>query len=216
MNGRRFVQRLIAVAILVSLGFGLLGCSTLFGGDENKRKIRRVAILPFGYRAVGENVACSLCPDKLVMAETSHSEAMLVTAFFHEALTTYPGLSILPFETVERFQGTTMSETMDRLYAMEEIDAVLVGALMELRPREGDPRTPTSAGGAAVYAALVEPLTERVLWSGYRDENQKPPPVTIQRMSEIISGEPVRWLSDLGQAQVYAEQLTKEMVKRIR
>jgi hypothetical protein len=216
VNGRRFVQRLIALAILVSLGFGLVGCSTLFGGGDEKPKIRRVAILPFGYRTPGENVACTLCPDTLVMANTSHDDAMLVTAFFHEAMTTYPGLSILPFETVERFQGTTMSETMDRLYAMEEIDAVLVGALMELRPREGDPRTPTAPAGAAVYAALVEPLTERVLWSGYRDEDQEPPPITIKRMSDILSGVPVRWLSDLGQAQVYAEQLTKEMVKRIR
>ena len=39
--------------------------------------------------------------------------------------------------------------------------AVLVGALMEVRPREGDPRTPTAKGGAAVYAAhaMTPPIT---------------------------------------------------------
>ena len=215
-SSKRSVEFLVACSMAVLLGFGAAGCSMLFGGGDGEREVRRIAILPFAYRDAERTVRCSICPDKLIMAKTSQDQAMLVTAFFHEALTTYPSLSILPFETVERFRTDDMSETADRLYAVEGIDAVLVGALLELRPRRGDPREPTSRAGAALYAALVEPLTRRVLWSGYRDADQVPPPVTIQRISEIISGEPVRWRSDLGQSQVYAEELAEEMVKHIR
>jgi hypothetical protein len=150
------------------------------------------------------------------LAETSEEDALLVTAFFHEALTTYPVLTVLSSESVERFRTEDMAESVDRIFAVEAVDAVLIGALMELRPREGDPRTPTSPAGAAIYAALVEPMTIRVLWSGFRDADQKPPPVTFQRASEIISGEPIRWRSALGQAQIYTEQLAKEMAKHIR
>lgn len=215
-RSRRYLLRALSAALAVSTALGAVACSTIFGGDKDTREIRRIAILPFAYRAADGKHECDLCPDKLVMAKTSYDDAMLVTAFFHEALTTYPRLSILPYETVERFQGASMSESLDRLYAVEGIDAVLVGALMELRPREGDPRTPIAKGGAAVYAALVEPLTQRVLWSGYRDENQSSPPLTVRRVSEIVSGEPVRWRSDLGQAQEYARDLADEMARRIR
>jgi len=212
---RRYMHRCVAVAVVLAVAVGATACSTLFGGGKDTREIRRIAILPFAYRAAGESHPCTLCPDDLVMAPTSYDDAMLVTAFFHEALTSYPRLSILPYETVERFRSDDMAESLDRLYAVEGIDAVLVGALMELRPRQGDPREPTATAGAAVYAALVEPLTQRVLWSGYRDENQTAPPLTLRRMSEIVSGEPVRWRSDLGQAQVYAEELAGEMIRRI-
>jgi hypothetical protein len=167
-------RKFMAAVMLVLLGVGATGCSTLFGGEENKREIRRIAILPFAFRDAERTVPCTLCPDKLVLAETSEEDALLVTAFFHEALTTYPVLTVLSSESVERFRTEDMAESVDRIFAVEAVDAVLIGALMELRP------------------------------------------VTFQRASEIISGEPIRWRSALGQAQIYTEQLAKEMAKHIR
>jgi len=196
-----------AVAVFTS------GCATMRSSDE--LEVRRIAILPFAYRGVDDAVPCSVCPDQLDPLPTSREDALLVTAFFHEALTTYPRLSILPFEAVDRLLVDDMVATMDRLYAAEEVDAVLVGMLMALRPREGDPREPDAPAGASIYAALVEPLTERVFWVGTREGVQQPPPITLRRLSEIISGEPIRWHSDLGQAQLYANELVKEMVKQI-
>ncbi len=190
------------------------GCSTLGGGGE--REIRRIAIIPFAYRGPNDSVVCTVCPDVGEVQETSREDALLVTAFFHEALTTYPRLSILPFEAVDRLLVPDMAESLERLQVAEDIDAVLVGTLVGLRPREGDPRNPSARGGASIYVALVDPLTENVLWVGTREGVQQPPPVTVGRVREMISGEPIRWHSDLGQAQVYAEQLVKEMVKSLR
>jgi hypothetical protein len=204
-----------AAFVVVATG----GCSTgWFGGgtgSDPSHEIRRIAILPFAYRDASGIVPCNLCPDDLVMAETSREDALLVTAFFHEAMTTYPRFATVSFDTVERFVTNDMRESMERLWAVENVDAVLVGGLLELRPRLGDPRTPTRAAGAAVYAALVEASTGKVLWVGFRDDDQEPPSISARRIQEIVSGESVRWRSDLGQAQYYATALVRAMTRTI-
>lgn len=216
-NTLRAARVAITCALSLSLGVLASGCS-LFGGGSvggDAGAIRRIAIIPFAYRDGASIYPCTLCPDRVVMADTSRDDALLVTAFFHEALTTYPRFSILPYDRVERFATDDMDETRERLFAVEGIDAVLVGALMELRARTGDPREPEAKGGAAVYAALVDASTGQALWSAYRDEDQLPPSLTARRMADIVSGEPIRWLSSLGLAQVHAEELVSELASKI-
>jgi hypothetical protein len=219
MKNARFDSVARSLALALALATSACGGMALFGGGKasgSSGQIRKIAILPFAYRDAQHIAPCSLCPDKLVMAPTSRDDALLVTAFFHEAMTTYPRFSTVPFDTVARFATEDMDETAERLWAVEGVDAVLVGALLELRPRVGDPRDPEFSAGAAVYAALVEASTKRVLWVGYRDANQTSPPLSPKRVGEIISGEPITWHSEMGQAQAWAVALVREMTRKVR
>ena len=137
----RALASVIALAAIVAAG----GCQRIrpylpdnpFISPEVPGKIRTIAVLPFAYRDEQGGVPCTMCPNPVVMAPTSEDDALLVTAFFYEALTRHPRFQVVPPDVVARFMADTMEETTERLEVMQNVDAVLIGALLELRPRLG-------------------------------------------------------------------------------
>ncbi len=165
-----------ATAALVALAGG---CSTLrqtlpgLGGGDHGRTLS-IAILPLAYRDDSGGLPCDLCPDKLVMAPTSRDDALLVTAFFYEALESHPRFTVMPEEVVNSVLERSLAGAAERLRARGDVDAVLTGGLLELRPRVGDPRAPERRAGAAVYAALIRLSDGEVLWKAFYDEDDRP------------------------------------------
>ena len=109
-----------------------------------------------------------------------------------------------------------MQETMERLEVMENIDAVLVGVLLELRPRLGDPQHPAEAGGAAVYAALLDARTGTQLWNLVFDRTQRPANPVEKSYEVVVGGGNPHWLSAQGIAQEAALEMMSNMARSVR
>lgn len=185
---RTFTALVLLVAVTAN------GCSTIrswMPGDigSDKGPIQRVAVLPFAYRAAGGGVSCDLCPDKLVMDVTSEQDALLATAFLYEGLARYPRIQVIPYERVREYQGATMRETLTKLAEKENIDAAVVGALLELRPRIGDPRHPKQRGGAAVYVVLLDLPNGAPIWKRYYDRSPGRPGRIMHSYYELVGEE---------------------------
>lgn len=226
MSGGRASRMSRAMALAVALLAAALtgGCQRIrpylpdnpFISPEVPGRVRRIAVLPFAYRDEHGTVACTMCPNPVVMAPTSEDDALLVTAFFYEALTRHPRFQVVPPDIVARFLAETMEETTERLDVMQNIDAVLIGALLELRPRVGSPQDPTEAAGAAIYVALVDAKTKAELWNRVLDRTQRSEN-PVERGYDIVVGDPSpHWLSARGVAQEAAFDLVKTMARTVR
>jgi hypothetical protein len=217
-------SRAIAITLaLATLGV-TAGCQRIrpylpdnpFVSPEVPGRIRRVAVLPFAYRDEQGTVPCTMCPNPVVMAPTSEDDALLVTAFFYEALTRHPRFQVVPPDIVARFMADSMEETTERLEVMQNVDAVLIGALLELRPRLGSPQNPTEAGGAAIYVALIDAKTKAQLWNRVFDRTQRPQNAVERGYDVVVGGHNAHWLSAQGIAQDAALELVKTMARTVR
>lgn len=216
------VRRLVAIFLVVA-AVAASGCQRIrpylpdnpFLSPEVPGRIRRIAVLPFAYRDELGAVPCTMCPNPVILAPTSEDDALLVTAFFYEALTRHPRFEVVPSQTVARFMGESMEETTDRLEVMQSIDAVLVGALLELRPRLGNPQKPEDPGGAAVYVALIDARTRRQLWNRVFDRTQRPEGAAKRAYDAVLGNDLPHWLSARGIAQEGALELMKNMARNV-
>jgi hypothetical protein len=147
----------------------------LGGRNAIAHRALRIAIVPLAYRDAASTRSCDVCPNDLVMAPTSTADAQLATAFFYEQIARYPRFTIVPEQTMERYYADTMDETITRLTEAERVDTVVVGALLEIRPRIGDPRRPERLGGASVYAAALDIETGEASWVEVFDGTDQPP-----------------------------------------
>lgn len=190
------------VAALVA-SIALPGCSSVGGAlsgvdflsRERVGAVKTIAVLPFGFRAEGGGFACTLCPDAVELEKTSRSDAELATAFFYEALTRHPRFEVVPFERVGFLGTETMEAAAGRLRAEDGVDAVVVGALIELRPRVGDPRQPQARAAAALYAALVDPRSGERLWARRYYDEDKPPSGVVKQLRRLVTGDDVPTLT---------------------
>ncbi len=218
---RKDGRALAALALLLTL---VAGCTRIrpylpenpFISPEVPGEIQKIAVLPFAYRDESGVHPCTLCPNSVVMAPTSADDATLVTGFFYEALTRHPRFEVLAYDIVDRFGGDTMQQTVERLQVMEDIDAVLIGALLELRPRVGDPQNPEEAGGAAVYAALVDARSGRALWNRVFDRTQRPANAAKKGYDVIVGGGNLHYLASQGIAQEAALEMMSHMARTVR
>jgi hypothetical protein len=226
MNRARANRASRAIAITLALVTVVVaaGCQRIrpylpdnpFVSPEVPGRIRRVAVLPFAYRDEQGTVPCTMCPNPVVMAPTSEDDALLVTAFFYEALTRHPRFQVVPPDIVARFMADSMEETTERLEVMQNVDAVLIGALLELRPRLGSPQNPTEAGGAAIYVALIDAKTKAQLWNRVFDRTQRPQNAVERGYDVVVGGQNAHWLSAQGIAQDAALELVKTMARTVR
>jgi len=213
---RRSVAILLAAATLA-------GCSTVrqylpdnpFSAARST-PVRTIAVLPFAYRAEDGTRACDLCPDTLVMDKTSEQDALLVTAFFHEALTRHPSLTVIPNERILAARGETMEQTLAVIAAEEEIDAVVVGALLELRPRLGDPRDPYQRGGAAIYAALIDMRSGNPVWKRVFDRTPPRPGRAVRQYARLVEGEIPKSYTAHEVSERAADSMVSSLVRAIR
>lgn len=213
-------------ALLLAAVLATAGCSTIqqyvplprswMGGSATAKRVARIAVLPFAYRDRNGSQPCDICPDKLVMDVTSEDDALLVTAFLYEVLARHPRLQVIPYETVRAAEGETMTDTLTRLAESEKIDAVVVGALLELRERLGDPRAPEQRAGASVYAALLDLPSGRPVWKRLYDHTPSRPGRAVREYERLIVGEESKALTAHEVAQVGIDRMASSLVRAVR
>jgi hypothetical protein len=215
-------RALLVAALLV---ISLAGCATvrkyvprslLWGDGDTAKRVARIAVLPLAYRD-GDGVRpCDACPDTLVMDVTSEDDALLVTAFFYEELARHPRLQVVPYDTIQAAQADTMRDTLTNLAATEQIDAVVVGALLELRERLGDPGNPDQRGGASVYAALLDLPSGEPIWKRLYDHTPARPGRAVREYERIIVGEESKAMSAHEVAQLGVEKMVSSLARSVR
>lgn len=208
------VRTALAVGV-VSLS--LAGCASVrnfiahpLGTDESQAQgaAHTIAVLPFAYRTDDYRTECDMCPHGLVMAKTSERDARLVTALFYEALNNYPRFRIIPYRTVERHQHATMEDTVASLHDAQPFDVAVVGALLEVRDRIGDPRAPYRLGGASVYAAALAMPGGEPIWVQLFDGTKYPDHPVVQGAQRLMG-----WKDN--DRQPTAEEIAEHGVKRL-
>jgi hypothetical protein len=212
--------------LALSLSALLAGCATvreyvpipraLLGEQATAKRVARIAVLPLAYRDGAGSRSCDLCPDRVVMDVTSEDDAMLLTAFMYEALARHPRLQVVPYETVASAQGGSMRATLDRLAQEQQLDAVVVGAVLELRDRIGDPRDPAQRGGAALYAALLDLPSGRPVWKRLYDHTPARPGRAMREYERIVVGEASKSLTAHEVAHVGVNRLVSSLVRAVR
>ena len=155
--------------------------------DTTPVPVRTIAILPMAYRGEDSRRDCDVCPNPLLMSETSAESALLITAFFYEALSRYPRFDIVAYETVSRYQAETMDAMLADLTTDHQLDAVIVGGVLEMRPRQGDPRTPTKTGGASIYAAVLDVGTGETVWAQVFDGTKVPDNIFYKTYKSVVA-----------------------------
>ena len=175
-----------AVAAVTMLALALTGCSAK-AVPSSGQQIRRIAVLPLAYRDDHETRKCDLCPNDMVLAATSRDDAMLVTAFFYEHFTRHPRFSVIPYAEIETARGADMRSTLAGLGEWSRTDAVLVGALLELR-RPGSDGGAGPWPGAATCAALLDRDSGRTLWSSFLDTDEQAGSAVAGRWQGIVEG----------------------------
>ena len=218
------------IAILRRLLLGLLavavtGCATIdpylpsflrSPGSKKAVKMRSIAILPFAYRSEEVRRTCDVCPNPLIMTETSEESALLVTAFFYEALSRYPRFEIIPFETVSAYAADSMDEQLAQLTRDHRIDGVVVGGVLEMRERLGDPRHPTRTGGAAIYAAMPDVGSGEAIWAQYFEGTEYPPGFAYKTYKRLVDTVDERRPTAAEVAEYAVDRMVKSMSKSVK
>jgi len=207
-----------AMATLALLTALTASCSLVPGMGPTRGKIRgleNVAVLPFAYAKAGDGRACDLCPGVPVLHDSSREDALLVTGFFYEALSRYPRFVLLEPGAADALADVTMADGLELVRIRGNVDAIVVGALVETRELRTKRNGDLQPAGVHLYAALIDVATGAVRWHGAFDADEKPEGRVEARLDRIIYGQPRRWSSAIGFAQSGARTLVREMVAKM-
>ena len=175
--------------------------------------LRRIAILPVAYADASGGQPCDLCPPSVQMKPTSALSARLVTGFIYEAIARHPRLLFPSPDAVEKAMaaspGRSMRQTAAQLAAAGRADAVVVAALVELRPRVGPDDAPTQPAGVALYTAIMDARTDAVRWSDTFDRDESGRGIFRGVYDKVMNDRPIRWNS----AESYSEHAVDELIE---
>ncbi|HYC01565.1 MAG TPA: hypothetical protein VEC57_20710 [Candidatus Limnocylindrales bacterium] len=197
----------------------MLSACTLMGagsGEDEKTGLRKIAVLPVAYSdGMGGGYACDLCPPAVQMKPTNAQAARLATAFLYEETARHPRILKPEFEVVEPVARKGMRQAANELAAAGQADAVLVGALVELRARVGSDHGPETPAGAVMYAALVDARTGATLWSSTFDANETGPGMLRSRLQRLTGAKTPRWRTAEGYTEVAAKELVDGLMDHL-
>ena len=122
----------------------------------------------------------------------------------------------MSYDTVERYWADTMDAMVAQLTEAQALDAIIVGALLEVRERLGDPRQPERLGGVSIYVAALQVPTGRPLWVQLYDATKQPPNVVYANAVRIVGWrDPAHYLTAREIAEHGIGKLVKSMAKAI-
>jgi len=177
--------------------------------------LRKIAILPTAYNGADGGYACDLCPESVVMQPTSAEAAKLVTAFLYESIARHPRFLVVRYETVATAAAKGMRAAAADLASRGQADAVLIAALVALRPRVGDDEKPEKPAGASLFASLVDSRNGTVLWSGTFDEDETARNWFLRRYDRVVGGVPRKWHSAEGFTETGVRSLIDDLVDEV-
>lgn len=229
-------------ATLLAVTLAVSGCSFSFGDDEgpsditiagrspgqlvggaegvegaksasdDDRGLRKIAILPVAYRDAAGGYACDLCGDAVQMQETGAAAARLATGFLYEAVARHPRILFPNHQSVEKVASRGMRQAAADLAAGGSADAVIVAALVELRPRVGPDDSPEKPAGVTMFLSLVDARSGTALWSKTFDREEAPPSWFRLLLHKIWGDTPRRWSTAEGYTEVAADNLVEDLI----
>lgn len=230
------------LAVMLAAMSGVSGCSFSFGDDEgpsditiagrspgelvggadgveaakassdDERGLRKIAILPVAYRDAAGGFACDLCGDAVQMKETNATAARLATGFLYEAIARHPRILFPNHQAVEKVASRGMRQAAADLAAGGTADAVIVAALVELRPRVGPDDSPEKPAGVTMFLSLVDARSGTVLWSKTFDREESAPSWYRLVLHKIWGDTPRRWSTAEGYTEVAADNLVEDLI----
>lgn len=230
------------LAVMLAVMSGVSGCSFSFGDDEgpsditiagrspgqlvggaegvegaksasdDDRGLRKIAILPVAFRDAAGGYACDLCGDSVQMQETSAAAARLATGFLYEAVARHPRILFPNHQAVEKVSTRGMRQAAADLAAAGTADAVIVAALVELRPRVGPDDSPEKPAGVTMFLSLVDARSGTVHWSKTFDREEAPPNWFRLLLHKIWGDTPRRWSTAEGYTEHAADELVEDLI----
>ena len=204
----------LARAAVVAASAALLSACSLTGGEPDRTaELRNIAIMPVAYAGPDGGFACDLCDGDVRYSQVTDEDALLVTAFFYEALDRHPRYQVTDWGTVRRLAvAGGVRAAMAELASRHGVDAVLAAELVELREREGTSRAPTKPGGATLRARLVDARTGELLWQDDFNQDETERGRVRRTIGRLVTGEPKRSRSARAIANQGAHRLVGLMV----
>ena len=199
---------LLAVTTACSLGPSNL--QTKQSTDLEKRKIRRIAVLPPEMLSPGQKPKVPFTSPSTMETKSTENDAQeLLADLVYSTMVSMANWQIISDSEmreverdVPRIDGAARIRKLgESVYA----DAVIRGRVQRYRERVGDEWGAKSPASVAFVLDLIDVKRGDVVWSARFDETQKPLSENIFAIGEI-SQRGVRWLS--------ASQLTQAGVKK--
>ena len=177
-----------------------------------EKGLRRIAILPVAWSDATGGSPCDLCAPDVAMKESDALTARLATGFLYEAVARHPRILFPPHQAVENASGRGMRQAAAILAGQGQADAVIVAAILELRPRVGSDDAPEKPAGAAVYMALVDSRSGAVLWSKTYDRDEPTRSWYRQALDRLWGDRPQRWHTAQSFTEVAIDELVEDLV----
>jgi len=190
------------------LGTGNL--QTNWTPDLDKRKIRRIAVLPPELVSPEQKQKVPFTSSSPVETKSRDQDAQeLLAGLVYSAMASMPKWQIVSESEVRDVeQGLPQADGAARLRKVGELvyaDAVIRGRIQRYRERVGDAWGAKSPASVAFVLELVDVRRGDIIWSARFDETQKPLSENIFALGDL-GQRGVRWLT--------ASQLTQAGVKK--
>jgi len=204
----RVLILLFAVVAACSLGPGNL--QTKRSTDLEKRKIRRIAVLPPERVSAEQKPKVPFTSTSPVEAKASDNDAQeLLASLVYSTMASMSNWQIVSDSEVREVeQSAPRTDGAARNRQLGELvyaDAVIRGRIQRYRERVGDEWGAKSPASVAFVLDLIDVRRGDIVWSARFDETQKPLSENIFAIGEL-GQRGVRWLS--------ASQLTHAGVKK--
>lgn len=186
--------------------------------EDSAKRLRRIAVLPVAWTGEGGGQPCDLCPESVAMKATNPLSARLATGFIYEAIARHPRFLFPTPDTVEKAMvasGRSMKGAAASLAAAHKADVVIATALIELRPRIGSDDAPETPAGVAMFMALVDAASGKVLWSDTFDQNESGRNMVLKTYDKLMNDRPVRWSTADGYAEHAVDELVEDLVGEV-
>jgi hypothetical protein len=204
--------KIFPLLFLLALGCGLGAgnLKTQHSSDLERRKIRRIVVLPRFGMAPDQSSKGSLVPGSSPDKGTAEREAPETLArLLYSTMASMPNWQIVSESEAREIAQTVPSgseaarlkQIGEKVYA----DAVITGRILRFRERIGNELGVKSPASVAFVLDLVDVRRGDVIWSAQFDETQKSLSENIFAIGDI-GQRGVRWLT--------AEQLAHEGVKK--
>jgi TolB-like protein len=211
--GERFIMlRLLALllAVLSGCSFGPGNLQTSRSTDLEKRKIRRIVVLPPEMATAEQKPKVPFTSPSPATTKTPERQAPeLLANLIYSTMASMPNWQIVSESEIREIErGVPQTNGVARIRKLGELvyaDAVITGRIQRYRERVGDEWGAKSPASVAFVLDLIDVRRGDTVWSARFDETQKPLSENIFAIGDL-SQRGVRWLS--------ASQLTQAGVKK--
>ena len=200
----------LLLAVVTGCSFGPGNLQTSRSTDLEKRRIRRIAVLPPEMASEEQKPKAPFTSPSAATTKTPERQAPeLLANLIYSTMASMPNWQIVSESEIREIeQGVPHTNGVARIRKLGQLvyaDAVITGRVQRYRERVGDEWGAKSPASVAFVLDVIDVRRGDIIWSARFDETQKSLSENIFAIGDI-SQRGVRWLS--------AAQLTQAGVKK--